>query len=284
MEIMGLIKITCDSTADLSEELLNQYNIDTIPMYINLDGKSYKDGVEIYPEDIYDYVNKTGNLPKTAAVSIKDYLDFFGRFHKDYDAVIHINLGDQFSSSHQNAKIAAGEFHNVYAFNSENLSTGTGHLVLEAAKMAEKGFSAREIIEELQSLVKKIESSFVIDTLDYLHKGGRCSSLAALGASLLNIKPNIEVLNGKMEVGKKYRGKIEKAINKYVADRLEGRTDIVTDRIFITHSGVSDEIIENVRVTIQNYQSFDEIVVTRASCTISCHCGPNTLGILFKRK
>lgn len=281
---MTSIKITCDSTADLSKDLMERYNIDTIPMYINLNGKSFKDGVDIQSDDIYEYVKKTGILPKTAAVSIKDYMDFFKKFHSSYDAVIHINLGEKFSSSHQNAVIAAGEFSNVYVINSNNLSTGTGHIVLEAAMMAEKGLALDEIIKNLQLLVEKIETSFVIDTLDYLKMGGRCSSLQAFSANLLNIKPTIEVIDGKMEVGKKYRGKIEKSINKYVADRLQGRTDIVTDRIFITHSGISEEIIAQVKDKVQEYQNFDEIVVTRASCTISCHCGPNTLGILFKRK
>lgn len=281
---MTSIKITCDSTADLSKDLMERYNIDTIPMYINLNGKSFKDGVDIQSDDIYEYVKKTGILPKTAAVSIKDYMDFFKKFHSSYDAVIHINLGEKFSSSHQNAVIAAGEFSNVYVINSNNLSTGTGHIVLEAAMMAEKGLSLEKIIENLQRLTEKIETSFVIDTLDYLKMGGRCSSLQAFSANLLNIKPTIEVIDGKMEVGKKYRGKIEKSINKYVADRLQGRTDIVTDRIFITHSGISEEIIAQVKDKVQEYQNFDEIVVTRASCTISCHCGPNTLGILFKRK
>lgn len=281
---MTSIKITCDSTADLSKDLMERYNIDTIPLYINLNGKSFKDGVDIQSDDIYEYVKKTGILPKTAAVSIKDYMDFFKKFHSSYDAVIHINLGEKFSSSHQNAVIAAGEFSNVYVINSNNLSTGTGHIVLEAAMMAEKGLSLEKIIENLQRLTEKIETSFVIDTLDYLKMGGRCSSLQAFSANLLNIKPTIEVIDGKMEVGKKYRGKIEKSINKYVADRLQGRTDIVTDRIFITHSGISEEIIAQVKDKVQEYQNFDEIVVTRASCTISCHCGPNTLGILFKRK
>lgn len=281
---MTSIKITCDSTADLSKDLMERYNIDTIPLYINLNGKSFKDGVDIQSDDIYEYVKKTGILPKTAAVSIKDYMDFFKKFHSSYDAVIHINLGEKFSSSHQNAVIAAGEFSNVYVINSNNLSTGTGHIVLEAAMMAEKGLSLEKIIENLQQLTENIETSFVIDTLDYLKMGGRCSSLQAFSANLLNIKPTIEVIDGKMEVGKKYRGKIEKSINKYVADRLQGRTDIVTDRIFITHSGISEEIIAQVKDKVQEYQNFDEIVVTRASCTISCHCGPNTLGILFKRK
>ncbi|MCU9613554.1 DegV family protein [Caldibacillus lycopersici] len=281
---MRKIKITCDSTADISDGLLERYSIDTIPLYINKDGISLKDGVEIQPEDIYSYANETGKLPKTSAVPIVEYINLFGRYANSYEAVIHINLGQQFSSTYQNACIAAKEFHNVFVINSDNLSTGTGHIVIEAAKLAEQGLPAEEIVGKINEIIPKVEASFVIDTLDYLRMGGRCSALTAFSANLLNIKPNIEVIAGKMEVGKKYRGKIEKSIEKYVVDRLKDREDIVTDRIFITHSGCSEEVIENTKQLVQQYQNFDEIIITQASCTISCHCGPNTLGILFKRK
>lgn len=281
---MSKIKVTCDKTADLSEELLAKYDIATIPLYINMDGKSYKDGEEILPEDIFKYVSQTGILPKTAAASIKDYMDLFSTYKDDYESIIHISLGQSFSSSYQNANLASEEFSNVYVINSNNLSTGSGHVVLETVKLVEEGYSAEEILKNIDQFKEKVEASFVIDTLDYLRMGGRCSSLQAFGASLLNIKPSIEVIEGKMEVGKKYRGKIDKAIEKYVAERLKNRTDIVTDQIFITHSGCSDEIIESTKQLIKSYQNFEQITVTIASCTISCHCGPNTLGILFKTK
>ncbi|WP_062356890.1 DegV family protein [Bacillus kwashiorkori] len=279
---MSNIKITCDRTADLSKDLIETYNIDTIPFYINLDGKSYKDGIDIQPAEIFAYVERTEKLPKTAAVPVGDYITFFSKFRDTYDAIIHINLGEKFSSSYQNACIAAKEFSNVYIINSDNLSTGTGHLVIEACKMVNSGMKTEMIIKQVENLIPKVEASFVIDTLDYLKMGGRCSALTAFSANLLNIKPNIEVLNGKMEVGKKYRGKIDKSIYKYVTDRLKGRKDIITDRIFVTHSGCSEELISEVKQLIQQYQNFDEIIETTASCTISCHCGPNTLGILFK--
>lgn len=216
---MANIKITCDSTADLSEQLLTKYNIDVTPLYIILEDKSYCDSIDIQPEDIYEYAERTGKLPKTAAVSVQNYIDFFSKYKKEFDAIIHINIGAKFSSTHQNAYIAAQEFSNVFVVDSENLSTGSGHIVLEAAKLANQGLTAVEIIDKLQELIPKVEASFVINTLDYLKMGGRCSALTAFSANLLNIKPCIEVIDGKMDVGKKYRGKIDKAIRKYVIDR-----------------------------------------------------------------
>ncbi|MFO7342224.1 DegV family protein [Caldibacillus debilis] len=281
---MKRISITTDITSDLSQDLLEKYGIRTVPLYITLDGKSYKDTLEISPEEIFAYAERTGKLPKTAAAPIQEFIDFFRKVSAESESVIHINLGSKFSSTHQNAVIAAREFENVYVVDSANLSTGSGHVVLEAAKLAEEGLSAREIVEKLERLVPKVEASFVIDTLDYLKMGGRCSSLVAMGAALLNIKPCIEVINGEMTVGKKYRGKIERAIEKYVTDRLKDRDDIVTDRIFITHAGCPEEIIERTKDLVKELQPFDEVIVTTASCTISCHCGPKTLGVLFKRK
>lgn len=280
---MSKVKITCDSTADLSHELLQKYNIDTIPLYIIIDENTYRDSVDIQPDDIYAYAQRTGKLPKTAAVSVQNYIDLFAKY-QEYDAIIHINIGQQFSSSFQNAYIASQEFKNVYVINSENLSTGSGHLVIEAAELAAQGLDAEQICENLKRVIQKIDASFVIDTLDYLKMGGRCSSIQAFGASLLNIKPCIEVIDGKMEVGKKYRGKIEKSIQKYVVDRLKDRDDIITDRVFITHSGCSVDLLNQVKQLVIESQPFEEIFITRASCTISCHCGPNTLGVLFKTK
>lgn len=281
---MARIKITCDSTADLSPELYEKYDIDTVPLYIILDNETYKDSVDIQPDDIFAFVDQTGKLPKTAAGSIQDYTELFNRYANEFDAVIHFNIGEKFSSSHQNAYIASQNFENVYVVNSDNLSTGTGHQVLDAVQWTEEGLAPEEIVKRINSNKAKYETSFVIDTLEYLRKGGRCTPLQAIGANLLSIKPTIEVINGEMDVGKKYRGKLNKVLQKYVSDRLEGRDDIKTDRIFITHSGCSEETINIVKDTILQYQTFDEMIVTRASCTITCHCGPNTLGILFRTK
>lgn len=281
---MAKIKITCDSTADLAPDMYDELDIDRVPLYIILDEETYRDSIDIEPDDIFAFVEKTGRLPKTAAGSIQDYTEVFSKYAEDYDAIIHFNIGEQFSSSYQNARIAAQNFDNVFVVNSDNLSTGTGHQILDAKQWAAEGMSAEEIVNRITESVAKYETSFVIDTLDYLRKGGRCTPLQAIGANLLNIKPTIEVIDGKMDVGKKYRGKMNKVLQKYVTDRLKDRDDILTDRIFITHSGCSEETIELVKEKVREYQNFEEIIVTRASCTITCHCGPNTLGILFRTK
>jgi len=248
------------------------------------DGESFRDGVDITPADIFAHVDAGGEICSTSAISFSDYCAVFSELSKTYDAVIHINISSEFSACFQNATLAAREFDNVYAVDSRNLSSGSGHVVIEAAKMSKSGMDPKEIVSRLENLTGRVEASFVIDKLDYLKKGGRCSALAALGANLLHLKPCIEVKDGAMHVGKKYKGTFDKALKKYVKERLEGRTDIVTERIFITHPACDPEIVQMVRETIPKYLEFDEIIETRAGCTVSSHCGPNTLGILFIRK
>lgn len=280
------IILTADSTCDLSETLLDRYQVKLYPFHILLDGQTYSDGVDLHPDDIYRVYKEKHVLPKTAAINLAEYIEFFEQFTNDGYEVIHLNLGSGLSSSHNNARMAAEELEGVYVIDSCSLSTGTGLLVIEAAERIAAGMEAAQIAEEVRALTEKVEASFVIDTLEFLHKGGRCSALARLGANLLSLKPCIEVSteNGSMGVGKKYRGTLEKALQQYVKDRLEGRTDLKTDRIFITHSGISDERIAMVKDLIGQYATFDEIHVTRAGCTISSHCGPGTLGILFLTK
>ena len=278
------IKITADSTCDLSPELVSKYNIDILPLYIVKDGKAYKDMREIVPQDIFDHVSKGGAITSTAAINTDDYIGYFKPFAEEYDAVIHLDISSDFSSCCQNANIAAKEYGNVYVVDTRNLSTGSGLLVLEAAEMAEKGETPENIVKALNDLTSKVEASFVIDKLDYLRKGGRCSALAALGANLLSLRPCIEVKDGKMGVGKKFRGIFEKCIMQYVRERLDGRNDINTKRIFITHTPCKDGLADEVRREIQKYVQFDEILETSAGCTVSSHCGPSTLGILFIRK
>lgn len=277
------IKITSDSTCDLSPALLAQYNVTMIPLYVTAGENTYRDGVDAQPSDLFDFVSKTGSLPSTAAVNIADYQEFFAPFSREYDAVIHINISSEFSSCHQNACLAAGEFDNVYVVDSRNLSTGHGLVVIEAAQAAARGENAEAIVEFLRDLTGRVEASFVIDKLDYLVKGGRCSSAAALGANLLKLKPCIEVAEGKMKVGKKYRGNFDKVLPDYVKERLSGREDIAYDRIFVTHTFCKPETVAAVKEEIAKHASFGEILETTAGCTISCHCGPNTLGILFIR-
>ena len=213
-----------------------------------------------------------------------DYQDFFQRFAADYDAVVHISISSEFSSSFQNAHIAASEFDNVRVIDSRNLSTGQGLVVLAACDLREKVESVDELCDKLNDLTSRVEASFVLDRLDYMVKGGRCSSAAALGANLLNLKPCIEVRDGKMSVVKKYRGNYSKCLANYVKDRLDGRDDLDTGRLFITRTPVSDESYAAVKEAVGKYGHFDEVFETEAGCTVSCHCGPGTLGVLFIRK
>ena len=275
------IKITADSTCDLSKELMEENNIEILPLYVVKDGASYRDGLEITPQDIFDFVAQGNDPCKTAAVSEADYADCFSRLSSQYDAVIHINISAEFSSCYQNACLAARQFSNVYPVDSRNLSTGSGHVVMEAVRLVNMGLAAEDIVRRLQELAGRVEASFLIDSLEYLYKGGRCSSLAALGANLLHLKPCIEVVDGKM---KKYRGPFEKCLLSYVKDRLDGRDDLVKDRIFVTHTPCDAKTVEAVKKSVKQYGGFSQVVETQAGCTISSHCGPNTLGVLFIRK
>ena len=242
------------------------------------------DGVNVQADDLYDYVEKTGSLPKTCAISLGDYQEEFSKWVKEGYEVVHINLSDKLSTSHQSACIAAEEVGNVYVVDSKSLSTGSGHLVLLACQMAQQGMSGAEIARELEVLREKVDASFIIQTLQYLHKGGRCSGVAVFGANLMKIRPEIVLEEGSMHVGKKYRGSMEKTVLDYVRGRLEGRTDVDTRRLIITHSGVPEALLEQVRKLSTQLQPFREVLITRAGSTISCHCGPNCLGVLFLKK
>ncbi len=276
------IKITSDSTCDLSKELLEQFDISTIALYVVKDGKEYQDGVNIWPNDIYSHVDGGGAMCSTQAMNMAGYADLFEQYSKDFDAVIHINIGAGFSSSHQNACIAAQDFDNVYVVDSKNLSTGQGHVVLAAAEMAAQGMDAKDIVDALNNdIIPRVDASFILDNLKYLAKGGRCSAVVALGANILGIKPCIEVNNSHMGVGKKYRGPFQKCLAQYVTDKLKDRGDIRPHRIFITHSGTSDENLELVKGLVNDYYKFDNVDITVAGCTVSCHCGYNTIGVLF---
>lgn len=281
---MKKVKITCDSTCDLSPELYEKYNVTVMPLGVTLGDKTFHDGVDVAAPDIFAYVAETGVLPKTSAVSIGEYTDLFKQYTDAGYAVIHINISSEMSSCHQNAKIAASELEDVYPIDSRNLSSGSGHLVIEAAKMAESGMEAADIAARLNEMQKSLDVSFVLQTLDYLKKGGRCSSIVALGANLLQLRPEIEVKNGSMGVARKYRGKAEKSICDYIRGRLEGRTDLVLDRIFVTHSHVPADIVEKAIALVKELQPFTEVIETVAGCTITSHCGPACLGVLFFTK
>ena len=278
------IKITSDSTCDLSQEILTEYGITLMPLTVIMDGREYKDGVTITPAEVFAHVAAGGALCSTSAVSVGEYQDFFAPFSKEYDGVIHINISSEFSSTHNNARLAAQEFDNVRAVDSRNLSTGQGLVVLKACELAKTAASLDELKQQLDEFTARVEASFLVDKLDYLVKGGRCSSAAALGANLLNLKPCIEVKDGKMTVVKKYRGHYSKCLANYVRDRLDGREDLDLGTLFVTHTTVSDECHEAVMDAVKTYGKFDKVYETIAGCTVSCHCGPDTLGILFVRK
>ncbi len=279
------IKITSDSTCDLSQKLVQQYDIGILPLVVVKGGQHFHDGVTITSNDIFQHVAAGGDLCTTAAVNIEEYIEFFTPFAKEYDAVIHVNLSSEFSSCHQNARLAAEEFDNVRVIDSRNLSTGQGHVVLEAARLAKELEDLDEICARLRELTTKVEASFILKKLNYLAKGGRCSSVTALGANLLNLRPCINVVDGKMSVGKKYRGSFDKCLAAYIQDRLVGREDIQKDLIFITHTKMEDGDMKSAMDALKKHGSdFRQIEETVAGCTISCHCGPETLGILFVRK
>ena len=281
---MKKIKITCDSTCDLTKELYGKYGVDVVPLGVILGEDERFDSIDVEADEIFEYVNKTGQLPKTSAISIGQYQDIFSRYVKEGFNVIHINLSSELSSSYRNACIAAEEMESVYVIDSRSLSTGSGHLVLLASELARSGMDASDIVEILNSRKSQLDVSFVLQTLDYLHKGGRCSGVAAFGANALKLRPEIQVVSGSMQVGKKYRGDMEKTILSYIRGRLEGRDDVDCSRLFLTHSGVPQDILIKAQELIKKLQPINEILVTRAGCTISSHCGPNCLGVLFFTK
>ena len=278
------IKIISDSTCDLSQELIRQHDITITPLIVMKNGEEFHDGVTITPSEIFAHVASGGCLCSTAARSVGFYADIFRTYAEQYDGVLQITISSDFSSSFQNASLAASEFENIRVVDSRNLSTGQGLVVLKACELAKTVSSMDELKRELDAYTSRIEASFVVDKLDYLVKGGRCSSAAALGANLLNLKPCIEVRDGKMIVGKKYRGNFAKCLSNYVKDRLEGRDDIEEGTLFITYTQVSQEAHDAVLEAVHTYGHFETIYETTAGCTISCHCGPGTLGILFVRK
>ena len=278
------IKITADSTCDLSKELVEKLNIAIFPLTIIKNNEAYADGITITPDEIFAHVAAGGDLCSTTAGSVGEYQELFQKYVNDYDAVVHISLGSGFSSSYQNACLAASDFDNIIVIDSCNLSTGQGLVVLKACEVVKTASSLEEIKNILVEFTTKVEASFLLDQLGYMVKGGRCSTVAALGANLLNLKPCIEVKGGKMAVVKKYRGVYAKSLASYVKDRLANRDDLDRKTLFVTNTPVSDECMAAVKAAVEEHADFEEIFWTKAGCTVSCHCGPGTLGVLFVRK
>ena len=278
------IKVTSDSTCDLPASLLEKYDIDLVPLIVMKEEEEFLDNVTITPGDIFRHVASGGSLCTTAARSASVYQELFSKYAGEYDGHIHINLGSGFSSSCQNALIAAQKFPNVRIVDSRNLCCGQGLLVLKACELAEAGNDLDEIVRQLEAYIPKIETSFLLDRLDYMAKGGRCSMVTALGANLLNLKPCIELRDGKMSVGKKYRGHYDKCLVNYVKDRLLDRDDIDRSKLILVYTEVDPAFLAAARETLAQCGEFGEIYEAVAGCTISCHCGPNTVSVIFARK
>ena len=275
------IRITTDSTCDLGAEIAKR-DIGVMPLSVILGGEAYRDGVNITPQDIFDYVDKTGILPKTAAPSIGDYEEFFAKYVDAGDTVVHFNISVKSSSSYNYAVEAAKRFgKKVFVVDSMALSSGQGLMVMKACDFLEQGMSAKEIAEKSAALAPKINTSFVPDRLDYLYKGGRCSRMAMYGANLLKIHPLIEMQDGQLYAGKKYRGPMEKCIANYIADLKVQYPSYDKTRAFITHSTAEESIVEVARQKVKELFDFDEVIETIAGSVITGHCGKNTLGVLF---
>lgn len=279
-----MVKIISDSTCDLSEELLKKYEISILPLHILLGDRECEDGVDITPDEIYCWSDEHKTTPKTSAPSLERAIGLLKPYVEKNQEVVCFSISEQMSTSGNVMRLAAAELEAenlVKVINSENLSTGIGLLVIEAAIMAKEGKNADEITEKMEELKPLVRASFVVDTLTYLHRGGRCSGLAAMAGGVLKLHPRIVVEGGKMKPDKKYRGKINGAIITYVKDMEEALKNAKENRVFITHSGCDTETIESVRTYLENLDIFDEILITRAGGVISSHCGPGTLGVLF---
>ncbi len=284
---MKEVVITADSTCDLPPQLIKKNNIIIFPLSVLLGDKSYKDGVDAFPADIYSYVERTGILPKTAAVTPSQYYEIFEKASAQGKSVVHIGLSSAISSSYQNACIAAAEFDSVYCIDSKSLCTAMGLLVLKACDFREKGFDAKKIYNRVNSLVPKVSTTFVLESLEYLHKGGRCSAATKFSANVLGIKPSIAVdsTTGKLDVAKKYRGKMDTVYKQYINDCLKDINKIDTSRIVIANSGgINPEILSFAKGVVEGRANFGEVILADAMCTISSHCGPKTLAVFYIKK
>lgn len=282
---MNKVKIFCDSTADLSQELIERYDVTVLPLPVMIGERTCLDGIDVTPDDVYNHYETTGVLSKTSALNIAAYEEAWTPWIEKGYEIVHISLGAGFSGTFNAARLAAEEINGVYAVDSTSLSSGIALIIIEACELRDEGKSAKEIFDIIEERKLKSQASFLVGVIEYLWKGGRCSSVAALGANVLSLKPRIDVVDGKMISQKKYRGKIAKCFNAYADDLLKDRDDIKLDRIFVTHSGIEQEIIDAMVAKVKEHQpGVKEIIVNRAGCTISCHCGPGTLGILYMYK
>ena len=277
------IRMTADSTCDLSPELLRKYDIALAPLSVIIDGEVFHDGVDVTPRDVFRAAD-AGKSVRTAAVNAYEYKEFFGKQLRNCDQLVHICISSEFSTCYADACEAAAETGNVFVVDSRNLSTGSGLLALEGMEMAEKGMDGEAVAEALRGKTGLVDTSFVVRTIDYLRRGGSCSGLEALGAKMLHIRPSIVVRDGKMHPGDKYRGRYEHYLKHYIQDALADDRMIDFRRVFITHSPSEEGLVRFAIDTVKSYGLFQEVVETMAGCTVCTHCGPDTLGIIFMRK
>lgn len=277
------VKIISDSTCDLSPELIKRYDVEILPLYVTLGDESLKDGVDITPDQLYAWADEHKTTPKTAAVTQADAYNVLKKYVEQGCQIVYTGISSEMSVSYGVVQLAAKEFPDakIAVVDSRNLSTGVGHVVIRAAELAQEGKDAFEIKEELDQFTPLVRASFVVDTITYLYRGGRCSAVAAFGATTLNLKPSIVVENGKMRPDAKYHGKIDRALKKYVQAMEPSLLKACPDRVFITHSGSSEETVNAIKRYLEELNYFKEILITRAGCVISSHCGPGTLGVLY---
>lgn len=274
------VKIASDSSTDLTKELYEQNDVAVLPFTINLGEESFRDGIDITNDMIYDYVSRTKNLPKTSAVNTYQCEEFFKKYHSP-DGIVFITISSKISSAYNNAVLASKDYDNVYIVDSMSLSTGGGLLVMYASELSRQGLTAKEIYEKLEARKQYVQASFTIDKLDYLHKGGRCSALKMLGANLLKLHPQIQLKNGTMGMNKKYRGKMKDLVKSYIDDTLEEYNTPDTSYCFMTHTNCDPEVVESAMEHLKSKNIFKNIIETHAGSTVTSHCGRNTLGILY---
>lgn len=279
------IQIMTDSTCDLDRAYIEAHNVTVIPLTVNLDGRAYSDnGSDITPDYIFDAVAHGSDLPKTSAINVEDYRKAFTRALKTCDAIVHFAISAEFSSCHANA-VLASEGLPVYCVDSRNLSSGIGMLVCEAVDMVESGCEdPAAVAAHCKSVIDRVDCSFIINRLDYLHKGGRCSMVAMLGANMLHLKPCIEVVDGRMIVGRKFRGSYDRCVKQYVEDRLHDPDALDARRVFIVHTGLNADQVAIIRKIVDSHKRFEDVYELRAGSTISCHCGENTMGLIYMKK
>lgn len=278
------VKVVADSTCDLNPALLERYGITVIPLNVNLGDKSCLDGVDVHTPDLFEYFNKTGKLPTTSAPTPTYYEEFYSKWTQEGWEVVHFSISAELTVTPNIAKMAAEKFDNIFPVDSRNVSCGMGILVIKAAELRDQGLSGAEIRDRILEMTGKVRTAFVISTLLYMYKGGRCTGVQALGANLLNLKPCIEVKDGKMGVTKKYRGSLENVLCQMAEDKLLGAQDIDLSRLLITHYDAGDKAVAAVTDALRSCQNFEEILINQCGCSVSVHCGPGTLGIIYMVK